>query len=243
MSTAAGVLAIAYAELRMLVRNKAVAAIAILMPLGIGLYSGFSVERNAGGASAVAGLQVLAMLGIGLYATATTTLAARRQELFLKRLRSGTLPDTAIVLGLLLPLVLVAVLQIAIILGVLATASGITPGNIALLAVGVVAAALMCIGVAMATSAVTVSAEQAQVTCVPFLIALLAGGIWTGSTGPDEPSWIKRLTPGGAISEVISGAWAQMTWADALPGLLALAGWAAVGTAVGLRFFRWEPRH
>jgi len=35
MSSATGVLAIAYAELRMLVRNKAVAAIAILMPLGM----------------------------------------------------------------------------------------------------------------------------------------------------------------------------------------------------------------
>jgi len=182
------------------------------------------------------------MLGIGLYATATTTLASRRQELFLKRLRSGTLPDTAILVGLLLPLVLVAVIQIAIILGVLATASGTTPGNVALLAFGVVAAALMCVGVAMATSAATVSAERAQVTSVPFLIALLAGGIWVGSTGPDELSWIERHTPGGAISEV-SGAWAEMTWADSLPGLLALAAWVAVGAAASLRFFRWEPRH
>jgi len=219
MSGATGVLAIARAELRMLVRNKAVAAVA------------------------VAGLQVLVMLGIGVYATATTTLASRRKDLFLKRLRSGTLPDSAIFAGLLLPVALVAVVQIAIIFGVLATVTGVTPGNITLLGTGVVAAALMCVGVAMATSAVTVSAEQAQVTSVPFLLAILAGGIWVSSTGLDELTWIKRLAPGGAVSEVVSGAWAGMKWTDALPGLLALVGWATASAAAGLRFFRWEPRH
>jgi ABC-2 type transport system permease protein len=238
-----GVLAIVRAELRMLVRNKAVAAVAILMPLGIGLYAAFSEERNPGGASAIAGLQVLVMLGIGVYATATTTLASRRKDLFLKRLRSGTLSDPAILAGLLLPVALVAVIQIGIIFGVLAAVTGVTPGNIGLLGIGVIAAALMCLGVAMATSAVTVSAEQAQVTSVPFLLAILAGGIWVSSTGLDELTWIKRLAPGGAVSEVVSGAWADMTWTDALPGLLSLVAWAAVSAAAGLRFFRWEPRH
>lgn len=238
-----GVLAIARAEVRMMVRNKAVAAIAIVMPLGIGLYAAFSDERNPGGSGAVAGLQVLVMLGIGVYATATTTLAARRKDLFLKRLRSGTLSDPAILAGLLLPVALVAIAQIAIILGILATVTGGTPGNVGLMGVGLVAAALMCLGVATATSAVTASAEQAQVTSVPFLLAILAGGIWVGSTGLDELAWIKRLAPGGAVSEVIAGAWAGMSWTEALPGLLFLVAWASAGAAIGLRFFRWEPRH
>jgi ABC-2 type transport system permease protein len=243
VSSARGILAIGRAELRMLLRNKAVAAVAILMPLGIGLYAALSVEQNPGGAGAVAGLQVLVMLGVGVYTTATTTLASRRKDLFLKRLRSGALPDAAILAGLLLPLALVAILQVAIILGVLAAVTGTAPGNIGVLVAGAVCAALMCIGVAMATSAVTVSAEQAQVTSVPFLIALLAGGIWVSSTGMDEFAWVKRVAPGGAVSEVISGAWAGVAWSDAMPGLLALLLWAAAGATAGSRFFRWEPRH
>ncbi len=238
-----GIWIIARAELSMLVRNKAVAAIAVLMPLGIGLYAAFSNDRNPDGSSAVAGLQVVVMLGIGVYTTATTTLASRRQDLFLKRLRSGSLPDGAILTGLLLPLVLIAVTQIAIIFTVLIAVTGTKPSNPLVLLVGVTAAAVMCAGVAMATSAVTVSAEQAQVTSVPFLMALLAGGIWVSTTGLQELAWIKRLAPGGAVSEVIAGAWAGMSWGDAVPGLLSLTAWALAGATIGLRYFRWEPRH
>lgn len=238
-----GIKAIARSELRMLARNKAVSAIAVLMPLGIGLYAAFSEDRNPGGSSAVAGLQVLVMLGLGLYATATTTLASRRKDLFLKRLRSGSLPDAAILAGLLLPLVMLAVAQIAIIFGALWAITGVTPGSPAVLAAGVVAAAVMCAGVAMATSAVTASAEQAQVTSVPFLFAIIAGGIWVSTTGLEELAWIKRLVPGGAVSEVVSGAWTGMSWTEATPGLLALALWATAGSVIGMRFFRWEPRH
>ena len=238
-----GIVAIAGSELRMLLRNKAVAALAVLMPLGIGLYAAFAEDRNAGGSSAVAGLQVLVMLGIGVYTTATTTLASRRKDLFLKRLRSGSLSDAAILAGLLLPLVVVAVAQVAIIFGALAAVTGVGPGNPAVLAAGVVAAAVMCAGVAMATSAVTVSAEQAQVTSLPFLFAIIAGRIWVSTTGLEDFAWVKRLAPGGAVSEVVSGAWAGMSWTDATPGLLALTVWAVAGTAIGLRFFRWEPRH
>lgn len=243
MSGVRGALAIARSELRMLTRNKAVAVVAIAMPLAIGLYAALSEDRNPAGSSSVAGLQVLVMLGIGVYATATTTLASRRKDLFLKRLRSGALPDSAILAGLLLPVALVAVVQIGIVFAVLAAATGATPSSIGVLSLGVVAAALMCVGAAMATSAVTVSAEQAQVTSLPFLIALLAGGIWASSTGLDDLTWIKRLVPGGAVSEVVTAAWTGTTWTAALPGLLALAAWATAGATAGLRYFQWEPRH
>jgi ABC-2 type transport system permease protein len=92
--------------------------------------------------------------------------------------------------------------------------------------------------VAMATSAVTVSADWTQVTSVPFLLSILAGGIWVSSTGLDEFTLIKRLAPGGAVSEVVSGAWDGMTWTNALPGLLSLVVRAVASAAAGLRLFR-----
>lgn len=101
----------------------------------------------------------------------------------------------------------------------------------------------MCVGAAMATSAFTRSAEQAQFTSLPLLGLILTVGIWVVATGIEDDGWIKRIAPGGAIAELIGGAWNGMAWSDAGAGLAALADWAGVGAAIGLRFFRWEPRH
>lgn len=236
------VLALAGSELRMLVRNKAVAAVAVLMPLAIGGYAVVSADDDAGGTATVAALQVLVMLTLGVYVTASTTLAARRKDLFLKRLRSGAISDTSIIAGLLVPVIVVATVQIALMLGLLAFATGAAPGNVPLLVVAVLVAALMCAGVAMATSAITPSAEQAQITTMPFLLAVIAGGIWAATAGLGELSWLKRLVPGGAVAELVVGAWSGMAWAAASPGFLALAAWATAGALIGSRFFRWEPR-
>ena len=43
------------------------------------------------------------VLAFGLYTTAVTTLASRRQNLFLKRLRSTAAGDAGILAGLVLP--------------------------------------------------------------------------------------------------------------------------------------------
>lgn len=218
------------------------ASVAVLMPLAIGGYAIASADDGVSGAATVAALQVLVMLILGVYVTASTTLAARRKDLFLKRLRSGAISDTSILVGLLLPVVVVATLQITLVLGLLAVATGTMPGNIPLLAVAVVAAAVMCAGVAMATSAITPSAEQAQITTMPFLLAVIAGGIWAATAGFAELAWLKRLLPGGAVAELVTGGWSGLTWAAAGPGFLALAAWAAAGALIGRRFFRWEPR-
>ena len=102
----------------------------------------------------------------GLYTTAVTTLASRRQNLFLKRLRSTAAGDAGILAGLLLPATVLALVQVAAILAVLAAVTG-RPAQVPLLAVAVLATTAMMLGLALATAGLTNSPEHAQVTTLP----------------------------------------------------------------------------
>ncbi|SDO05148.1 ABC-2 type transport system permease protein [Streptomyces sp. cf386] len=64
------------------------------------------------------------MGAFGLHTTTVTTLASRRQNLFLKRLRSTPAGDAGILSGLMLPVTVLALVQVVAILAVLATVAG-----------------------------------------------------------------------------------------------------------------------
>lgn len=236
----AGAVAIAAAELRLMIRNRAVAVLAVVAPLACGIY--LALRDPDGDPAELAAIQLLVMITLCVYATATTTLAARRMDLFLKRLRSGVLGDGPILAGLLVPAVVIGCAQIGIAFGVLAWKVDNRPDNPVLLVVTTVASGLMCAGAAMATSAFTRSSEQAQVTTMPFLVVMVAGGGWVLGESVTDPTLVQRLVPGGAIAELVVGAWSGMAWSEAVPALAALAAWTAAGALVGLRLFRWEPR-
>ncbi len=228
---------IALAEGRMLFRNTLVAASAVLIPLGLGVF----LAINAAGGSLIAILQVVLMAGMGVYVTATTTLAARRQSLFLKRLRSGSAPDGQIVAGLILPAVVVSLVQVSAVLIVLAVV-GTPPQNPWLLALAVVVAHLMFAGFALATSGVTNSPEHAQVTTLPLFFLATGAAAWVAFSGFADATWIERLVPGGALAELIALAWDGGDMA-VMPLLVVVSvGWGAAAAASAWYFFRWEPR-
>lgn len=235
-------LAIARSELTLTLRNKAVAATAVFIPLAMGGWLAWNVESDAEVAGALAVSIALVMFALSGYTTATITLSARRKELFLKRLRSSTASDGAILAGMLLPPVLITVVQVAVIYAFLAYSAGGAPQSIPILVVAVVATTVMCAGAALLTSTFTKSAEQAQVTTLPFLLAFIAGGVWVVYAGMDDLEWLKRIAPGGAPAELISQGWTGMVWTDALPALAVLAVWTVAAVAAGLATFRWEPR-
>lgn len=117
-STAGRITSIALMELRIIFRNKTVLLGAVLMPIAMAVYIFyFGAEQMVGpSANAVmAGLTLMIVALLGVYLTATTTIATRREELFLKRLRSGESSDTVIWLGMLAPIVALVAGQLAII--------------------------------------------------------------------------------------------------------------------------------
>ena len=236
-------LPIAQAELRMLWRNKVVAACAILMPLAFAVLLIVMRDRFGGEGGTIAALQIIVMAGFGVYITATTTLAARRQTLLLKRLRSTAITDGAILGGLLLPVITLNVVQLLIVLTAM-VATGEFPANGWLVALHVAVVELMFLALALATWGLTSTPEQAQITTMPVFILALGTAMWITLTGSGSQLAVQRALPGGASVEAIVGA-----WSGTVPGIQGLLltlptlAWALAGLLAAIRLFRWEPRH
>lgn len=231
--------AIAIAELRLLVRNRLVAVCAILFPFAFAAAFYFTRDPHNGGGS-VAGVQVVAMAAMGTYVTATTTLATRRQTLYLKRMRGAAIRDRSIIAGLVAPLVAVNLAQIAIALAILAFTG--TPANPALLIVAIAIAEAMFTGLALATAGFTASPEQAQYTTMPIFLIATAAAIWAQAPGLNNLTALTRAAPGGALTELIMTAWNGGSLSN-VPLLLAPSlAWATLGVLAARAFFRWEPR-
>lgn len=236
------VLTLGRAELRLISRNRTVAFMALLFPLAMGAY--FATQRDlvsGDGWGAVAVLQIAMILGFTLYATPATSLTTRRQDLFLKRLRSGELSDGGIIAGLLAPLCVLALVQAGVLFAILGAAGATAPANLLLLAVAVVLAAAMSLGAAVATSGFTPTAESAQLTTLPFFF-IVVGGAVAGTAVPDAHD-LFLLVPGWACGTLIDAAWSGVVdWSVLSLALAAQAAWTALAWAAARRLFRWEPR-
>lgn len=224
----------------MLVRNKLVAVCAVAIPLAFGAFL-LVVPGGLGGGGTLAGIQLIMMVSLGVYVSVVTALAARRQTLYLKRMRGGAVSDPAIIAGLVLPFVIVNVLQVAAVLAVLG-ATQTMPEHLWLVAVAVLVAEVMFTAVALATTGVTTSPEHAQYTTLPFLLVTLGVAFWSAFLADERFELLGRILPGGALMELTVLGWDGGDLGDA-PLLVALSlAWAVIGVVAGRAMFRWEPR-
>jgi ABC-2 type transport system permease protein len=229
------VLTLARSEVRILMRNTLVGSMALLLPLAIGVFMALTGTEDRWGN--VAAMQLTLMLLFCVYGTATTSLAARKRQLVLKRLRSGELSDGEILVGLLLPLFVLALLQSVILVACTVAFGAPLPPRPWLLVPAVVLGSAMSAALALATAAFTASAELAQITITPVFFAAIAGATWVIST--DGVSVLKLFAPGGALAALARGAWDG----GGMPLLacVALLAWTGAGALVARRFFSWEP--
>ncbi|WP_250032740.1 ABC transporter permease [Paractinoplanes maris] len=237
-------LPIAYSELAQIFRNRAVLISNLIMPLAVAAFFIYSRDTftEIGSLGYIAAVLVFTVGAFSLYTTAVTTLSARRQDLFLKRLRSTAAGDAAILSGLTLPVALTALVQVVVILGVFAGVSG-RPADVALLVVAILATFAMMLALALATAGLTGSPEQAQVTTLPISLVTIAVTSWVGITGTESLTLLKRLLPGGSATELIVNTWnGGVPLSDSLPLLGPTFGWVVVAVVLALRLFRWEPR-
>lgn len=171
-----------------------------------------------------------------------TTLASRRQNLLLKRLRSIAAGDGEILAGSLLPVTAITVLQVTVVLVALTVFAG-GEADPLLLSVAVLSTVVMMLGLGLATAGVTDSPDHAQVTTSPLLVGTLAVSGWVGFTGTEELTLLKRLLPGGSASELIVNAWnGGVPLGDSLWLLAPTLAWVVVALLTATRLFRWEPR-
>ncbi|MEE1792152.1 ABC transporter permease [Streptomyces sp. BE308] len=237
-------LSIALSELIQIFRNRMVLVTSFLIPVAACAYFVYKHEAIADLRSLgyIAAVVMFTVGAFGLYTTAVTTLASRRQTLFLKRLRSTPAGDAGILFGLMLPVTVLALVQTTAILAVLAAVAG-GPADVLLLAVAVLSTVIMMLGLALATAGVTNSPEHAQVTTLPISLGAIAVSNWVAITGTEELTLLKRLLPGGSATELVLNAWnGGVPVADSLFLLLPTLSWVIVAVALASRLFRWEPR-
>lgn len=235
---------IARSELVQMFRNRQVLVSGLLLPLVVSGFLVYRHEQFADGRSLgfVAAIMVFSLLALGLYTTTVTTVASRRQNLFLKRLRSTAAGDAGIITGLVLPTTTIALAQVVTILAVFG-AVATRPADLLPLVAAIVATTAMMVALALATAGLTSSPEHAQVTTLPVSLGLVAVASWVGITGTEELTLLKRLLPGGAATELVVDAWnGTAPIRESLPLLAITAAWVAVAVAVAVRLFRWEPR-
>ncbi|MGA4957318.1 ABC transporter permease [Streptomyces lavendulocolor] len=245
--------ALGRAELTLLVRNRYALFTALLMPVlmvGVLRSSLDRVDLDRAGMSAVeAALSggVVMMLILVVYLNLVSAYVARREELVLKRLRTGEASDREILLGTALPAMVLAVAQSALIVVAGVTLLGVgAPQRPELLVGGVLLGIVMLIALAGATAAVTRTVESAQITTMPlFLVSAMGSGLFIPlEVLPDTVASVCELLPLSGVMTLVRAGWlGGGGGAGELAGaaLTALA-WTVISVFAVQRWFRWEPR-
>ena len=186
------------------------------------------------------------LLVMALYVPLSAMYVLRREELLLKRLRTGEVADFTILLGVVLVLTAVVLIQFT------AVASGITwlgksgpPSAFYQVVIALLLGSLLMIALSAATAALTPTAESAQVTILPVLFVLPAtsGAFFPLEMFPDALADIARFLPLTPVVDLVRSGWTgELGVVDTLQRVGILLVWTGICAYVVRRFFRWEPR-
>ncbi|MEU5387214.1 ABC transporter permease [Kitasatospora cineracea] len=255
-------LALGRAETVLLRRNRTAVFLALVLPFVL-VGSLRSVLRAAAERTPgfdVNGNLVTSSMGIVLlvvvYTNLTTAYTARRNDLVLKRLRTGEAADAEVLLGTAVPSIGLALLQ-CLLLGVggFALLGLRAPANPLLVLAGLALSALLLTGLAALSSAVTKTVETAGITTLPLLLAAQFGsGLMIPlESMPDAVADVCRLLPTTPAFQLLHIGWLGTdgtgpsegflgSWGPAALPLLLAAAWAGAAAWAARRWFRWEPR-
>ena len=192
-----------------------------------------------------------------VYYNVLAQFVSRRDELVLKRMRTGESRDAELLVSIALPGALSALVLSAIAIPIAAALDQPLPVNPVLYAALAVLAVTMFTAFAYWTAAWTRNAEAAQLTSMPIII-LASLGPMTNSI-PDMSDRLRdilSLTPGAAMSDLVRIGWFGFdgpdateatltfaeTWGQAAEPLIVIVAWTFVAVMLARRSMRWEPR-
>ncbi|MFH8344678.1 ABC transporter permease [Streptomyces sp. NPDC018045] len=241
------------AELTLLGRNKTALFMTLLMPLIMAFAMRQAVSQMPLQDNGLSVGTVLLPGTIGfvllfaVYSSVTGSLVTRREELVLKRLRCGELTDREILAGTALPAVLLGLAQCALLaaLGGLVLHAGV-PKAPHLVVLGVLLGMVISVAMAAASTAVTKSAEAAQLTTMPFVFVSMGGSgmIVPLDVLPDKVAAVLELLPLSPVMGLVRDGWlAEGDLTETLKRLVIALAWAGLAVFAVRRWFRWEPRH
>ncbi|MER7411823.1 ABC transporter permease [Streptomyces cacaoi] len=244
--------ALGRAELTLLLRNRTALVMAVLVPimLTFSIRSAAQQADLSGTGLSVATTVLPGSVGMVLlfavYSNLIGVYVARREELVLKRLRTGEATDAEILGACALPAVVIGVAQCVLLLGggaVVLDAGA--PARPDLLVVSVLLGLALSAVLAAASTAVTKSSEMAQLTPMPLMLVTFAGsGVFVPlEVFPDKLAAVCEWLPLTPVMELLRSAWTeQLSGAGTLRALGIALAWIALSWFLVRRYFRWEPR-
>lgn len=253
LSTPTGrISALGRAELTLFLRSRGMVFSAMFLPLILP----FSVkaalqDMDLGEAGLTVGLVLLpASIGFSLLFAVYTALVGvfvgRREELVLKRLRTGELRDAEILTGAALPAVVTSILQsLLLVAGCTVLLDVAAPKAVALAVLGLLLGLVICASLAALTASFTRTVESAQVTGLPLmLVSMIGSGITVPlEVLPDRMASVCELLPLTPVITLVRGGWTgDLSAYEALGAALTALAWATLGVFAVRRWFRWEPR-
>ncbi|MCQ1580891.1 ABC transporter permease [Streptomyces parvus] len=244
--------ALARAELILLIRNRSAIFVALVLPIVMIFSIRASLEQIdlAGTGLSVAGAALTGGIGIVLvqvvYMNLVTGYVTRREELVLKRLRTGEVTDREILISTALPSVALAVLQSVLLVVAGAIAFDLSaPKRPDLFLLGLLVGFVMMSALAATTSAVTRTVQTSQLTTLPlFFVSLFASGIFVPlDVFPDKLAAVFELLPLTGVMTLVRHGWlGGVEGGDLVTAVVAALAWTAFAVFAVRRWFRWDPR-
>jgi len=244
--------ALARAELTLLGRNRSAVVTALLVPLALP----FSVRPAMEGMDlkglglSVGTVMLTAAIGFSflfsVYTALVSAFVARREELVLKRLRTGELGDHEILTGTALPAVCVGLAQSLVLsAGCVVLLDTGAPRAPYLTVLGVLSGLVLCAALAALTASFTRTVESAQVTALPLVfVSMMGSGIVIPAGAlPDRLASVCELLPLSPAIRLVSGGWTgRLGPYEVLGAVATTLAWTVLAVFAVRRWFRWEPR-
>jgi ABC-2 type transport system permease protein len=234
----------------LLTRNRMAMLYGVVVPLAP-LALLLSTPSGSGAAAIATTLTMAALFPV--YYNVLSQFVNRRDELVLKRLRTGEIRDAELLASIALPGAALAVGVMLVAVPVAVALGEPVPLNPVVYAATVLLTVVLFASFAFWTAAWTRTAEAAQLTSAP-VIALAVFGQMTVAFPESVQRWTD-LTPGAAMTNLVRGGWFGFgepgtertldfadTWTAAGKPLLVLVAWAALAAWLAARSLHWEPR-
>ncbi|MEW2614518.1 ABC transporter permease [Streptomyces sp. NPDC047880] len=244
--------ALARAELTLLGRTRGALVAALFVPLVMPVSVRSAAEEMdlAGAGLSIGTLVLPAAVGFSLlfavYSVLVGVFVVRREELVLKRLRTGELTDVEILAGSSLPAALTGLAQCLLLTaGCVALLDLSAPSAPHLVVLGLLLGLVMCSALAAATAGFTRTGESAQATPMPLLLVSMIGSgmFWPLELMPDRVASVCELLPLTPVVTLVRGGWTgDLSAYEALGALATAVAWILIAVFAVRRWFRWEPR-
>ncbi|MER6534800.1 ABC transporter permease [Streptomyces sp. 900105755] len=242
--------ALSRAELLLFGRNRGAVLTALLMPLVLPVSVRPAIDQAGPKGIGLGTLTLTAAIGFSflfaVYSSLVGAFVARREELVLKRLRTGELSDAEILTGTALPVLCLGLAQsLLLAVGCTALLDAGAPRAPYLTLLGLVLGLLLSAALAALTAAFTRTTESAQITAAPLvLVSMMGSGIAVpADVLPHRLASVCELLPLSPAVRLVRAGWTgELSAYEALGAVATALAWTVVAVFAVRRWFRWEPR-